>query len=80
MDYQKGYESYNPVKDLVPPLHDSNMRSYVFPLLSEQRSIVAKLDALSAKTKKLEAIYQQKLADLEELKKSVLNKAFSGEL
>ena len=56
------------------------MRSYVFPLLSEQRSIVAKLDALSAKTKKLEAIYQQKLADLEELKKSVLNKAFSGEL
>ena len=48
--------------------------------LSEQKSIVAKLDALSAKTKKLEAIYKQKLADLEELKKSVLTKAFSGEL
>jgi len=46
----------------------------------EQKSIVAKLDALSAKIKKLEAIYQQKLADLEELKKSVLKKAFSGEL
>jgi len=31
-------------------------------------------------TKKLEAIYRQKLADLEELKKSVLKKAFNGEL
>jgi len=34
----------------------------------------------SAETKKLEDIYQQKLADLEELKKSVLKKAFNGEL
>ncbi|MEN6623299.1 MAG: restriction endonuclease subunit S, partial [Smithella sp.] len=46
----------------------------------EQRSIVAKLDALSAETKRLEAIYQQKLAALDELKKSVLQKAFNGEL
>jgi len=52
-----------------------------FPkFLTEQKSIVAKLDALSTKTKKLEAIYQQKLADLKELKKSVLKRAFSGEL
>jgi type I restriction enzyme S subunit len=48
--------------------------------LSEQKSIVAKLDSLSAETKKLETIYKQKLADLEELKKSILKKAFSGEL
>ncbi len=46
----------------------------------EQESIVAKLDELSAETKKLEAIYQQKLADLDELKQSVLQKAFNGEL
>jgi type I restriction enzyme, S subunit len=51
-----------------------------FPPLAEQQSIVQKLDALSAQTKKLEAIYQQKLNDLEELKKSILQKAFSGEL
>jgi type I restriction enzyme, S subunit len=51
-----------------------------FPSLAQQKSIVAKLDALSAETKKLEAIYQQKLADLEELKKSILQKAFRGEL
>jgi hypothetical protein len=31
-------------------------------------------------TKKLEAIYQQKLLNLEELKKSILHKAFNGEL
>lgn len=48
--------------------------------LDEQKSIVAKLDALSAETKKLETIYQQKLVDLEELKKSVLKRAFNGDL
>ena len=46
----------------------------------KQQSIVKKLDALSAETKKLDAIYQQKIEDLEELKKSVLQKAFNGEL
>ena len=48
--------------------------------LNEQRSIVQKLDALSAQTKKLEAIYQKKIDDLGELKKSLLQKAFNGEL
>ncbi len=52
-----------------------------FPTSHEATAIiVAKLDALSAETKKLEAIYQQKLADLDELKKSILQKAFNGEL
>ena len=50
------------------------------PPLSEQRSIVTKLDALSVETKKLEAIYEKKLLDLEELKKSVLKRAFNGDL
>lgn len=53
---------------------------FPIPPLPEQRSIVAKLDALSAETQKLAAIYQQKLADLDELKKSILEKAFSGDL
>lgn len=53
----------------------------VFPKsLTEQKAIVKKLDELSAQTKKLERIYQQKLADLEELEKSTLKKAFNGEL
>ncbi len=48
--------------------------------LSEQKSIVTKLDALSTETKKLEAVYKEKLNHLEELKKSILKKAFNGEL
>jgi type I restriction enzyme, S subunit len=51
-----------------------------FPKLKEQQTIVRQLDALRAETKRLEAIYQQKLLYLEELKKSVLQKAFNGEL
>jgi type I restriction enzyme, S subunit len=50
------------------------------PTLEEQQAIVQKLDTLSAETNKLETIYQQKIDDLEELKKSVLQKAFNGEL
>jgi len=50
------------------------------PPISEQQVIVAKLDALQEQTKKLEANYKQKLTLLKELKKSILNKAFSGEL
>lgn len=50
------------------------------PSISEQKSILNKFDTLSAETKKLETIYQKKLNDLEELKKSVLQKAFNGEL
>ncbi|KKS30790.1 MAG: Type I restriction-modification system, S subunit [Candidatus Amesbacteria bacterium GW2011_GWA2_42_12] len=48
--------------------------------LSEQKAIVKKLDALSVETKKLEKMYTQKLTDLEELKKSVLRRAFTGKL
>ncbi|MBK7602423.1 MAG: restriction endonuclease subunit S [Saprospiraceae bacterium] len=51
-----------------------------FPTLKEQQTIVRQLDALRAETQKLEAVYQKKLDDLEELKKSILQKAFAGEL
>lgn len=50
------------------------------PPLKEQQRIVSKLDALSEQTKKLEAVYAKKIADLDELKKSILQKAFRGEL
>jgi len=52
----------------------------VLPPLAEQKVISKKLDAFSVETKKLEKIYEQKLADLDELKKSVLSKAFHAEL
>jgi type I restriction enzyme, S subunit len=50
------------------------------PPLTQQKQIVLQLDQLSSKTKSLEWIYQKKLQDLEELKKSILQKAFNGEL
>lgn len=67
----------------ISRLYNSNLTSIkiVFPKsLVEQKSILKKIDAVSAETKKLEAIYKQKINDLEELKKSILQKAFSGEL
>lgn len=50
------------------------------PPIAHQEIIVEKLLELSAETKKLEAIYQQKLTALEELKKSILHHAFTGQL
>ena len=44
--------------------------------LKIQKEIIKKLDELSNQTKKLEAIYKQKLADLEGLKKSVFKEGF----
>lgn len=53
----------------------------IFPKsLSHQRTIVHHLDTLHAETQKLVTVYQKKIADLDELKKSILQKAFSGEL
>jgi type I restriction enzyme S subunit len=48
--------------------------------VSDQQTIVHQLDALRVETQKLEAVYQKKMADLGELKKSILQKAFAGEL
>jgi type I restriction enzyme S subunit len=66
-----------------PVISNSSLKDVVltFPKsLTEQKNIVNKLDELSEQTKKLEEVYIKKMADLEELKKSVLNKAFTGEL
>ena len=63
-----------PIKTLV------NFTLQVPKSLSDQRVIVKKLDELLAQTKKLKSIYEQRVADLEELRKSVLKKAFNGEL
>lgn len=65
-----------------PKLNQAMLNKIPIPMpsLEEQQTIVQKLDALRAETQRLEAVYQQKLADLEELKKSILQKAFAGEL
>ena len=63
-------------------INGTKLKGYPIPCppLKAQQAIVQKLDALSSETKRLEAIYQTKINKLEELKKSILEKAFSGEL
>jgi restriction endonuclease S subunit len=58
------------------------LRNFVVPKVSltDQQLIVQKLDAISTQTRQLESIYRRKIADLEEMRKSVLQQAFSGEL
>ena len=51
-----------------------------FPPLEEQKRIVAHLDSLSEKVHQLEEIYTKQFADCDELKQSLLQKAFEGEL
>jgi type I restriction enzyme S subunit len=53
---------------------------FSFPSLKLQERIVSTLDALREATERLESVYQQKLAALEALKKSLLHQAFSGQL
>jgi type I restriction enzyme S subunit len=50
------------------------------PTLDEQIKIVADLDELLAESLNLEAVYERKLAALDELKKSLLHQAFMGAL
>jgi type I restriction enzyme S subunit len=50
------------------------------PPLEEQKRIVAHLDSLSEKVHQLEEIYTKQLSDCDELKQSLLQKAFEGEL
>lgn len=51
-----------------------------FPPVPAQKLIVEKLESLSEETQRLESIYQQKLAALEALKRSLLHQAFTDKL
>ncbi len=50
------------------------------PSLSEQKRVIRETNKLAVKTECLEVIYRQKLTALTELKQSLLQKAFVGEL
>ena len=50
------------------------------PTIQKQKELSEKLDQLHSETKHLESIYRKKIAALDALKKSILQKAFSGEL
>lgn len=62
------------------PIQRLNAHRIFVPSAEEQAAIVSQLDSLSEETQRLESLYQRKLAALDELKKSLLHRAFSGEL
>lgn len=55
-------------------------QTFPFSSIIEQKRIVETLDTLSDETQRLATLYQRKLAALDELKKSLLHQAFSGQL
>ena len=50
------------------------------PLIEVQAEIVERFAGLSEETQRLESLYQRKLTALDELKKSLLHRAFNGDL
>lgn len=66
----------------MPKINRTCLFSYEasYPSLPEQDVILSRLNALSNHCQELETLYTQKLESLKELKQSLLQQAFSGEL
>jgi len=78
-------------REMIDGAADGSTRAYIgitkqltlrfrFPSLAEQKRIAAQLDALNPEIQRLARVYEQKLAALEALKKSLLSEAFTGQL
>ena len=59
---------------------DSKNLKLPLPDISEQQAVVQKLDAIRRATVELTLIYSRKVSALDELKKSLLHQAFTGQL
>lgn len=57
-----------------------NALPVTFPSYEQQCELVKNIKSIEAETHSLARIYKQKLNLIDELKKSILQKAFSGEL
>ena len=67
----------------IRSLNQGSLSSLKIPfpeLLKEQEAIIEVVDSIAENIQRLKDIYQRKINDLEELKKSILQKAFAGEL
>jgi type I restriction enzyme S subunit len=62
------------------PLKEFPSFPITLPPLTEQQRMANKFDSLREETQRLESLYQQKLAALDALKKSLLHQAFAGQL
>ncbi|WP_421278735.1 restriction endonuclease subunit S [Aeromonas veronii] len=66
----------------MPKVNRGHLFSYrcFFPPIEQQIEFAASLDAIHEETQCLESLYQRKIAALDELKQSLLQQAFSGQL
>lgn len=66
----------------MPKVNRKHLFAYELsiPSVSEQKRIANAIDDVAASARSLETIYTQKLANLDELKQSLLQKAFTGGL
>ncbi|WP_053005699.1 restriction endonuclease subunit S [Kiloniella spongiae] len=66
----------------MPKVNRTHLFNYKvhIPSIETQKILSQEIDEIYQSSKKLEAIYQQKLTALKELKQSLLQKAFAGEL
>ena len=67
---------------MQPNLSIADLRSMPIPMPSfpQQEKITELIASLTEETQRLESIYRQKLTALNDLKKSLLHQAFSGQL
>lgn len=77
-----GIESLKSGTTNVSAIYYKNLRSLKIPMPShqEQKHVVTRIDTLRDETSRLQSIYTRKLAALDELKQSLLQRAFSGQL
>lgn len=74
---------WNPSKGAtISRLYNDDLRkiSISFPTIDKQNDLIPIIEKLSQQTNLLQEKYRQKLQNLEELRKSILEKAFKGEL
>ena len=66
----------------VPHISGQQIKDFIFqrPPIKEQRQIATILDRLRQETQRLASLYERKLAALDDLKKSLLHQAFTGQL
>jgi type I restriction enzyme, S subunit len=66
----------------IPQLTVPMIKDYKIPVptINEQKRIIEKAETLKEQKETIENVYQKKIEGLEEIKKSILQKAFAGEL
>ena len=81
-DFVKGELLRHSERSLIPSMSIKHLQTIKIPLpsIAEQKKIVDSLADLTEKFGNLEADYTAKLQDLDDLRQSLLQKAFAGEL